>query len=364
MPPFLKSLRRAAADTVREIRLRRRIAAMPAGGGPKVAFLPSAGRFGSALLRSYAFAEALEARGWRTIVAPASFSQARRMRILKAFGPDLLALQASRLALNDPDLLPAGAPFVYDIDDADFLDPALADRMARTCAQARAVTAGSRYVASWCAAHCADVSVLWTGTQRTAGPRPLHCDRAPILTWAQAAPFRYPKEFAFVETIALALQARLEDGLTLRLYGWGGAADPALLARMKAAGVRIELIPTLGYEAFLTSLREAAVGLSPIIAEDSPFSRGKSFGKILGYLDAKKPVIASDHADHSAFFTEETGVISNDPDVWIAAAEALLRDPERRQRMADAAEAALERSLTIDAATDGMETVLRRALAR
>lgn len=362
MPPFLRSLRRLLADTVREARLRRRIASMPKTGGPKIAFLPSAGRIGSALLRSYTFAETLDARGWRTIVVPASFSQARRMRVLRAFGPDLLALQASRLALNDPDLLPKGVPFVYDIDDADFLDPALTDRMARCCREARAVTAGSRYVAAWCADHAADVSVLWTGTKRTAGARPAHRDRAPVLTWAQAAPFRYPQEFAFVERIALALQARLEDGLTLRLYGWSEAADPALLTRMKAAGIRLELIPPLGYEAFLLSLRETAAGLSPIIAESAPFSRGKSFGKILGYLDAKTPVIASDHADHAAFFTPETGVISNDPAVWIDAAEALLRDPDRRQRMADAAETAMERELTIDAATDRLEAVLKRVL--
>jgi len=96
------------------------------------------------------------------------------------------------------------------------------------------------------------------------------------------------------------------------------------------------LLPLLSYDRFVKSLYEVSIGLSPIVYAFE-FSRGKSFGKILGYLDAKVPIIASDHADHGLFFSGESGVISNDPDRWIEAATFLLKDSCARNAMADRA---------------------------
>ncbi|MEY8842268.1 hypothetical protein AB9K41_24835, partial [Cribrihabitans sp. XS_ASV171] len=59
----------------------------------------------------------------------------------------------------------------------------------------------------------------------------------------------------------------------------------------------MELKPFMSYDEFLASLRDVAVGLSPV-HPDSDFSKGKSFGKILAYLDAKVPVICSEAVDH------------------------------------------------------------------
>ena len=114
--------------------------------------------------------------------------------------------------------------------------------------------------------------------------------------------------------------------------------------------------------AFLASLRDVAVGLSPIVAA-SPFSQGKSFGKILGYLDAGVPVIASDEADHALFFTAESGVVSNDPAVWEAAVARLLDDGAARAAMAGAARADMQRRLSVAAAAARLDGVLRGLLA-
>ena len=101
-----------------------------------------------------------------------------------------------------------------------------------------------------------------------------------------------------------------------------------------------------------------AVGLSPIVP-GSVFSRGKSFGKILGYLDAGVPVICSDEADHALFFRDGTGVVSNDPVRWRAEIARLLADPAARQDMAGRARAELCRRLTLAEAARRVGAALR-----
>jgi hypothetical protein len=359
LPAPIRSLRGIAGRYMRGRVLHRAITA--AKGAPKVMFLPSSGPFGSSLLRAYNVSDALAARGWASLCVHSSLDLKARRRAFDAFAPDLLVVQKSRHPLNDPEHF-QGLPFVYDIDDADFLSPKLTDRMTRTCAKARGVMAGSRYVAEWCAQWTPNVDVIWTGTEVSSGPRPAHAERAPIVTWAQADPHGYPEEFAFVHDVLLAARPRLPE-LTLRLYGWKPGADEAMLGPLHDAGITVETRPPMSYEDFLVSLREVAIGLSPVMVQ-SPYSRGKSFGKILAYLDAQAPVIASDEGDHSLFFDEGSGVVSNDAAVWIDAVVRLLSDPQARDAMAAQATRKMESQLSLDAAVDKVEAALRKALDR
>lgn len=357
LPAPIRALRSFAGRYMRERTLQRDIAA--AKGAPRVMFLPSSGPFHSSLLRAYIISDELKKRGWASLCVHSSLDLRARRRAFKAFAPDLLVVQKSRHPLNDPEHL-QGLPFVYDIDDADFLSPKLTDRMMRTCAGARGVMAGSRHVAEWCAQWTPNVDVVWTGTELSDGPRPAHADRAPIVTWAQADPHGYPNEFAFVREVLLAARLRLPE-LTLRLYGWKPGADETMLAPLRAADITVETKPPLSYDDFLLSLCEVAVGLSPISVQ-SPYSRGKSFGKILTYLDANVPVIASDEGDHSLFFDDASGVISNDPAVWADALVRLLSDPQARDAMAESAARKMEGQLSLSAAIDKVEASLRKAL--
>jgi glycosyltransferase involved in cell wall biosynthesis len=139
-------------------------------------------------------------------------------------------------------------------------------------------------------------------------------------------------------------------------------AERTALARRFGPETDLELLPTLDYDPFLASLREVAVGLCPLIA-DSPFSRGKSFGKILGYLHAGVPVVASDAADHAVFFTPDAGVVSNDLAVWEAAVRTLLADPKARDAMATRADALFRERLSIEAAARLTDRFLRELIA-
>lgn len=346
-----------AGRVLREARLHARIARARAGGD-RIAVLPWGDRTaGSSLLRAWLIAEELEKLGWRTLTLPPRLSGAQRLRLLRRFHPDILLVQGARHALNDPKRL-GSFPYVFDLDDADFEDPTLVDRLTRLCAGARGVIGGSRHVADWMRRHNADSIVIWTGAPHVAGAQVDQAARGPLVAWAQADPLGYPLEFAFVKDVMLRLAPRV-PGLGLRLYGWTDPNDRAPVAELERAGIAVDLKPRMGYDAFVASLREAALGLSPICAE-SGFSRGKSFGKILAYLDARVPVICSDEADHALFFDAESGVVSNDREIWAQEAERLLRDPDARTRMAEAGSRRMEERLSTRAAAARLDAFLRK----
>jgi hypothetical protein len=104
-----------------------------------------------------------------------------------------------------------------------------------------------------------------------------------------------------------------------------------------------------------------AVGLSPLVTQ-SPFSRGKSFGKVLGYLDAMVPAVVADAADHARFFTPQSGVVSNDLETCVQAVAMLLADPEAREKMAQTAFADYQKTLSLKAAASRTDVFLRSVL--
>lgn len=326
-----------------------------------VAFLPSKGRAQSSLLRIYGIAEALGRCGWGTMVIPATLDLAQRRRLLSRFAPDVIVMQGARHPLNRPALYP-GVPIAYDMDDADFHLGQFAEPVREAMSEVAVVLAGSRYVADWCRAAGAEARVVWTGTPVSPGPRRPQAERPPLVAWAQSEPVSYALERAFV----LDVMRRVADGrpgVRLRLFGRGPDDDDAILGPFRDAGIAVEWLPMMPYPEFLAALDDAAVGLSPICPEDA-FVRGKSFGKVLAYLDRGVPVVAADAADHPLFFTPETGILSNDPAECAAAVERLLADPAARQRMADAARGALEARLSTEAAAAEVDAILTAIVGR
>lgn len=330
------------------------------GRGPLVAFLPSKGREGAALLRIYHVAAALPALGWRTMVLPPGLGLEARQRLLGRASPDLVVMQGARHMLNRPALYPQ-CPILFDMDDADFHLPHLKQAVEQAMPEVAAVIAGSSYVADWClAAGAGAAHVVWTGAPVSKRPRTPQKARSPILAWGQTRPMDYLREADLVRAVTRALAVQ-HPGITLRLFDRRPQDDPAFADTFAAPGLTIEWCKKRLYRDYIDLLRDAAVGLAPLCPE-TPFSRGKSFGKVLAYLDADVPVIASDACEHGAFFCSETGVVSNDPDHWVQAATRLLKDPAARQSMADAARGRFCERLSIEAATTQIDQVLRSYL--
>ena len=337
------------------------VSGLVSSGKPRVVFLPSKGREGSALLRQWAIAPALGAFGWSAFVMPPRLGLAQRHRLLSAIAPDVVVMQGSRHPLNDPSLYP-GRTILYDMDDADFRIPHLAQKVQAAMSGIEGVIAGSRHVARWCLAHGApSAEVVWTGTPVSRGSRPPQAGRGPIMAWAQTRPDTYIRERAMVLRLVEVLAPRHPD-LRLRLYDRRSWQDDSLLAPFRAAGISVEWTKKARYSDYIKSFDDVVLGLSPI-ATETPFSRGKSFGKVLAYLDRKVPVIASDAADHALFFTPDTGVITNDPALWVSEADRLLRDHSARQAMVDAAHVAFRARLSIEAAAGQLSVCLDAARA-
>jgi len=320
-------------------------------------FLPARGPSGAALLRIYAVAARLRAHGWRTLVLPWKLTLAQRQRFIARSAPDILVMQTARHVLNDPALYP-GIPVIYDMDDADFHLPHLAEPVRAAMPRVTAVVAGSRYIADWARTAGAPAAhVVWTGTPPLDRRRPAQADRPPVIAWAQTRPMDYRREAEIVRDVMTRLAVR-NPGITLRLYDRQRGDDGAFAETFAAPGLTVEWRAACRYRDYLASFDDVALGLAPL-APEMPFSRGKSFGKVLAYLDARVPVIASAAGEHGRFFTAETGVVSSDPAVWVAAASALLGQGELRQSMAEAAHTRYRDALSIEAAATRLDRILR-----
>ena len=331
---------------------------------PRAVFFPSQmpAEGGSALLRVFNVAATLRTLGWRTTVVPPQCELVQRRRILRLEKPDLIVLQMQRHPLNRPNLYD-GFPAVFDIDDADFLDPRCVEAVRECCQASRAVTAGSRFVADWCSQFNPNVTVLWTAAPvPKTRPLPRPQDRAPVLTWAQSVPDRYPAERELVGQIIRGLGGR---GVKFEfwLYGVSGPAGIAdLLSAAQRFAVPVKTHPFLPYREFIDSLSHVAVGLQ-LIAVESPFSRGKSFGKILAYLAADVAVVASDALDHPLFFRQsENGLLARSLEDWITHTARLLQEPDFRQTLADRAWQDFSHNLSTESAAQKMKTVFETVL--
>ena len=286
---------------------------------------------------------------------------AQRRRLLARANPDLIVMQGARHPLNRPALYPDW-PIVYDMDDADFHLAHLSDPVQAAMPQVAAVLAGSRYIANWCReAGAGAAHVVWTGTPVSAGQRRPQGARGPVVAWAQTRPMTYIREAEWVRRVIGTVGARHPGGVTLRLFDRRPGDDPGFAAGFEAPGVTVEWVKAAPYASYLARMDDVALGLAPLSPE-TDFSRGKSFGKILAYLDRHVPVIASDMGEHPAFFTRTTGVLSNDPGVWHREALRLLGDAGARQAMAEAAFADFQRHLTLPAAAARVDQVLRDVL--
>lgn len=306
--------------------------------GRRAVFFPSNQPWDPASnLRAWQVAPVLRQRGWRVIVGPAGLNLAQRRKLLDAERPHVVLLQQTRHTLNDPALYPS-YPCVMDIDDADCLDPRYAERVAAACNAAAGVIVGSSFLRDVLVSHTnSPIEVIWTGSPRRRSRAPLRPPqlRPPIVAWAHSAPLQYPLEAELVRQAMLSLSKRIQ--FEFWLFGSTPEGAGEWLAPLRRNGVTCRTIAPLPYQQYLDRVAEAAVGLQPVCTENE-FSRGKSFGKVLAYLEGKVAVVASDAVDHALFFSSgENGmVVPNEPEQWAVAVHELLTDGAYRDRIATA----------------------------
>jgi glycosyltransferase involved in cell wall biosynthesis len=282
--------------------------------------------------------------------------------LLRILRPQAVVLQKARHPDNRPTLY-LGFPCLFDLDDADFLDDQSRPGILE-CVQGSVLTiAGSEMVAQWCRNHHGKAEVVWTGSPVSSAPLPPQEGRPPILVWGASMPHGYPAEANFLQQV-IRLVSRSMGRVSLKLYADDGSEQHRNLVRaFEKSGADVHPTPYLEYGPYLASLEECAIGLAPLVDVDG-YSGGKSFGKVLAYLDRGVPVLTHPVVDHPKFFRHGVnGLMAHSAEEWAEHVIRLLRDADERQRLADNGRSSFRSELSMDVMTRKMDSLLRKVIA-
>jgi len=283
------------------------------------------------------YLEALAARGVEATVetvAPGAWGRMRQFRRARRF--DALLLHRKTLTAWDAYCLgpPAGrGKLIYDIDDAIMFQARRPDRphlgrmrrFFRTVRLADLVLAGSPEVADHARRPGARwVEVLPTGLDASRYPAKAAYAAADGLRLVWIGSRSTLKQLVQLKP-ALEAVGREVPGVNLRVI-----ADAPLAVQ----GLEVENVPW-SREAEGRLLAECDVGIAPL--PGTPYTRGKCGFKVLQYMAAGLPVVASPVGVNADYVRpEESGLHATDPNEWVEAVRRLADDPPLRERMGQA----------------------------
>lgn len=330
---------------------------------PTLLVMPSQSRDdGASNLRGYLIAEEFRRLGWNAYATHKNLRLAQRLRALRLLRPSVILMQMVRHPLNRPGHYP-GVPVAFDIDDADYVDGRQRENLIDAIERSTVVIAGSRAIAEFCRNHNENVHVVWTGTPLSPRLARAQADRPPIVAWTALYPSHCPAEADFLLEVLGAL-IKQTTNFRFLLYCDDGSADyDSFVDRYRGLGVEVITRPFIrDYSEFLASLEDVAVGLAPLV-DLQGFSGGKSFGKVLAYMDRRIPVVTHPVVDHPLFFKDGiNGYMVESSEAWAETIARLLADPRERQRTADCAYADLKQRLSTREAAKRIEAVLRTVI--
>lgn len=339
--------------------------------GRTILLLPRYGELGpSSRLRMGQFAPRLEAAGAIVRTSPffsddylqALFGRGAKPKAasLRAYARRAAALLRERadLVWIERELFPflPGAferglrvrrlPYVVDWDDAVFhrydrhpcraVRQALGRKFDPLLAGAAAATPGNAYLACYMAEHGARrvVTVPTVVDPRRYDPTPRDRGGSLRLGWIGT-----PANARYLSVVADAL----------RLLG-----DKVPVTMVTIGAPRLDGFPVPQEAHDWTEEGEAAllstidVGVMPL--PDRSFERGKCGYKLIQYMAAGRPVIASPVGVNADIVDPELGVLATDPADWAAAIRAHAADPARARAMGAAGRRRVEERYSIDVA--------------
>jgi len=125
---------------------------------------------------------------------------------------------------------------------------------------------------------------------------------------------------------------------------------------MEISGVKIENIKW-NIDTYMNDLLKINIGIMPLRNDD--WSRGKCAFKLIQYMAAGLPVIASNVGTNSTLITDgEDGYLVNSSDEWLSGFENLLESEELRKKMGMAAKKKIRQNYSSEAWFDRYETLL------
>lgn len=241
---------------------------------------------------------------------------------------------------------------VFDFDDAIFVGEQNRTLVPWLCANAAWVTPGNEYLAEYARRYTPRVTVLPTAID-TDTYRPRVWNGEPLAAvrvgWSGSDQSIRTTLFPYLE---LLRQAQAESGFDLVIVS---NTEPAL----PVDGIRWRFVPwSPAMEGDLG--RRFDVGIMPLV--DDAFQRGKCGLKLLQYMAAGLPTIASPvGVNREIALPGTTGFLPATPNDWCQALARLVASPELRARMGGAGRRRCEEAYSVRRWAPELLRVLERA---
>jgi glycosyltransferase involved in cell wall biosynthesis len=243
-------------------------------------------------------------------------------------------------------------PRILDIDDAIWLEGVTGRSAATLVKGVDAVIAGNQYLADWASQYCDAIHIVPTAVDcsqflRTAGSQ----DRGErfVIGWTGSTP-----TLKYLESIqaALATVLRRIPGASLLVIADSRPKMPAL------ESLPVRYVPW-SPETEVEAVHDMDVGLMPL--PDDEYTRGKCSFKLLQYMAAGLPVVASPVGMNRALLqTAEIGMAASDQSEWIDALLTLHQDQALRCRMGRIGRALVEKDFDVHVVSKALASVFAK----
>ena len=295
-----------------------------------ILFISKSETSASTRYRALTYFPYLQATGWNPVHIAADKSFVRRMQILqRAAKADVVVILRKTFSPFFIYLLRRSAGIlVFDFDDAIFLRSngqasslrmKRFRRMMKICDQ---VWAGNHYLASAALAFNPRVSILPTSVNtekyRIDARKP---DDSIDLVWIGSKSTR-----KYLTDALPALESVAKQHPQIRLK---------IIANFDLATNHLKTLPVQWSEASeATELANSHVGIAPM--SENPWTRGKCALKVLQYMAAGLPVVASPAGiNKDVVIHDETGYLATTEQEWINYIQRLVEDPSLRKRLGE-----------------------------
>jgi glycosyltransferase involved in cell wall biosynthesis len=222
---------------------------------------------------------------------------------------------------------------VFDFDDAIFLGQKREDHIGWICAEARWVTVGNDYLAAFARRFTDRVTILPTvvETDRYLPRSALDQDTAKPVEARHVRVGWLGSDLSIRETLFVHWEmiARLQQKLDFDLVicSWPRPQAPSDAVRWRF----VPWSPSIEEEI----AREIDIGIMPLV--DNEYQRGKCGLKLLQYMAAGLPVIASAIGVNGSIVEHGTsGYLADDEATWLDALAALTGSADLRRRFGEA----------------------------
>jgi glycosyltransferase involved in cell wall biosynthesis len=222
----------------------------------------------------------------------------------------------------------AGSGAAAGLHDGRYRSATRQRRFSRALRLADAFVCGNDYLASFCRAAAKPVLV---------SPSPVPLDVPRAMPDAHSGPTRIGWIGAPHNLVELApLAPALRDLARRHRFVVSVISE----ASLEMEGVEVEHVPwTLASQE--AEIARLEVGVMPLV--DSPWTRGKCSYKLLQYMAAGVPVVASPVGMNTQVVTHaENGLLADSPSDWTRALGALLEDPALARRLGAAGRRTVE----------------------